>query len=74
MIVRMKTTSTGPAENRYAGKEYPVSDGDGRALVDGGFAVEVKSAPVEAAVVEVATLPEPENAAVRVRPIVKKRR
>lgn len=74
MIVRMKTTACGPDGNRYAGNEYTVSDGEGAALIGGGFAVEVKSAVKAVAPVEVATLPEPENAAVRVRPIAKKRR
>ena len=70
MIVRMKTTSAGPAGSRYAGKEYPVSAEEGRALVDGGFAVRVDAPEPE---IEVATLPVPENAALRVKPIVKKR-
>ena len=64
----MKTTSAGPNGSRYAGKEYPVTAEEGRALVEGGFAVWV-----DAPEIEVATLPAPENAALRVKPIARKR-
>ena len=70
MIVRMKTTSAGPNGSRYAGKEYPVTAEEGRALVEGGFAVWVDAPARE---IKVATLPAPENAALRVKPIARKR-
>ena len=70
--VKMKTTSCGPLGNRLAGSVHPVSAEEGAALVAGGYAVWVEVP--EERVIEVATLPEPENAALRVKPITKKRR
>lgn len=86
----MKTLSAGPDGNRIVGAEYDIADAaEAQALIDGGFAEEVKPAEptAEAAEVtevsevkeaepevEVATKPEPENAAARVKPLRKRRR
>jgi hypothetical protein len=62
--VRMVTESAGPAGNRHAGHVYAVPPAEGWELVRGGYAVWV-DAP--RAVIETAAMPEPENAARRVR-------
>lgn len=43
MKVKMLTLSAGPDGARQPGKTYPVSAEEGKALIDGGYAVEVKS-------------------------------
>jgi len=81
----MKTTSSGPKGGREAGVEYDIEDAEAKDLVDGGYAEEVKAAEPAAAAeevgegasakeVEVATKPEPENAATRTKPPKKRRK
>lgn len=83
--IRMKTDSAGPAGNRTAGKVYTVTAEEGAALVQGKYAEWVESPALEPALdrtpakpaekpVEVAIMPEPENAALRTKPAKKKRR
>jgi hypothetical protein len=43
MKVKMLTLSAGPDGTRQPGKVYLVSADEGKVLVDGGYAVEVKS-------------------------------
>ena len=71
--IRMKTASAGPTGNRSAGQEYEVTQAEGDDLVRGGFAEWVELPRAKPGDVEVATRPEPENAALRVKPITKKR-
>lgn len=46
MKIRMITLSAGPDGARQPGRTYTVSDAEGKALVGGGYAVEVKSTDV----------------------------
>lgn len=59
MRVKMLTLSAGPDGSRLPGKTYTVSAEEGKALVDGGYAVEVKSTdaakPVTSSAVRTAT-------------------
>lgn len=70
--IRMKTESAGPSGNRTAGLVYSVSAEEGAELVRRGFAVWVE--PPRERPVEVAIKPEPENAALRTKPPVRKGR
>ena len=46
MKIKMITLSAGPDGARQPGRTYTVSDAEGKALVGGGYAVEVKSTDV----------------------------
>lgn len=70
--IRMKTVSAGPEGVRLSGLVYPVDTGEGARLVSGGFAEWVE--PPREKPVEVAVMPEPENAALRTKAPAKKRR
>jgi hypothetical protein len=60
MKVKMLTLSAGPDGARQPGRIYPVSAEEGKALVDGGYAVEVKS--TDAANAEPSTSSAPRTA------------
>jgi hypothetical protein len=70
--VRMKTDSAGPAGNRAAGNVYPVTPAEGMELVQRGYAVWVEP-PSHEKPVEVAVMPNPANAALRIEPAKKRR-
>ncbi len=60
MKVKMITLSAGPDGARQPGKTYPVSAEEGKALIEGGYAVEVKS--TDAAKADASTSSAPRTA------------
>ncbi len=49
MKIKMKTLAAGPLGNKHPNVEYDVPDQEGKDLVSGGYAVEIKEEPLKGA-------------------------
>lgn len=68
-MIRMLTLACGPHGTWEKGRTYTLDAATEAALVDGGYATRIREPEIE-----VATVPEPENAATRTKPPSKRRR
>lgn len=60
MKVKMRTLDAGPDGVKHPGKTYDVSEAEGKALIAGGYAVEVKGASAAAPAPAAETEKKPE--------------